>query len=88
MIFIDGQLDLFILIILQSNPVFSNALSHGFQAGVISGRVISGTLYYSFPVFKATIFCGSNYTTTDVAGYYNLIVPSGTYNVSASARCV
>jgi len=70
---------------IQSNPVFSNALSHGFQAGVISGRVISGTLYYSFPVFKATIFCGSNSTTTDVAGYYNLIVPSGTYNVSASA---
>jgi hypothetical protein len=65
----------------QSYPAISNFLANGIQIGIISGHVVQQQWQFT----NATITCGIYSTITDASGYYSLIVPSGIYNVTASA---
>ena len=65
-----------------SVPSFSNMLEKIVQTGLISGLVRRQN---TTPILGATVTAGGVSATTNSAGAYTLIVPVGTYDVTASA---
>jgi hypothetical protein len=65
-----------------SEPVFSNVISKLIHSGMISGVVRQTTLQ---PIPGATVSAGSISATTNNSGAYTLILPAGTYSVTAQA---
>lgn len=66
----------------QSAPAYSNTLRKHIITGSLAGIVRSHT---QAPIPGATITAGIYQASTNAAGAYNLILPTGAYNVTASA---
>ena len=64
-----------------SLPAFSNGLAMYNQSGFIAGLVRSE---YALPIQGASVTCGPVTVSTDANGAFSILVPSGTYSVTAS----
>ncbi len=67
----------------MSNPAFSNTMHKETVTGMISGVVRTQT---NQPIPGATVTAGTFTATTNNSGAYTMIVPTGTYSVTASAN--
>jgi len=65
----------------NSVPVFSNSIQKQEVNGYISGVVRSVS---SAPISGATVTAGTHTVTTNTSGAYSMLVPVGTYSVTAS----
>ena len=66
---------------LLSAAAFSNTLVKGSPTGTLQGIVRNSS---NLPIMGATITCGTFTGTTNSAGVYSIVVPQGTYSVTAS----
>ncbi len=67
-----------------SNPAFSNIISGGTPAGLIKGVVTNSLNNESVSEVMITFPQTSNQTITDSNGLYNLVLPPGTYSLTAT----